>query len=80
MRADSLPTALMNLQLEGTELTETETKVLRLVAHGHTLERTAQLLGKSRETVKAQVRVARGRLGARNTTHAVAIAVSLDLI
>ncbi len=80
MREDSLPTELMNLKLEGTELTKTERKVLRLLAHGNTLERTGQLLGTSRETVKSQVRVARGRLRARNTTHAVAIAVSLELI
>ena len=80
MREDSLPTELMTLKLEGTELTRTETKVLRLLARGHTLERTGELLGTSRETVKSQARVARGRLKARNTTHAVAIAVSLDLI
>jgi DNA-binding CsgD family transcriptional regulator len=80
MREDSLPTELMTLKLEGTELTKTERKVLRLLARGHTLDRTAQLLGTGRETVKSQVRVARGRLGARNTTHAVAIAVSLELI
>jgi DNA-binding CsgD family transcriptional regulator len=80
MKADSLPTDLMNMKLEGTELTTTETRVLRLLARGHTLGRTAQLLGKSRETVKSQVRLARGRLQAKNTTHAVAIAISLDLI
>ena len=80
MREDSLPTDLMTLKLEGSELTKTEKTVLRLLARGHTLERTGQLLGTSRETVKLQVRVARGRLNARNTTHAVAIAVSLDLI
>jgi DNA-binding CsgD family transcriptional regulator len=80
MREDSLPTDLMTLKLKGTELTKTETKVLRLLARGHTLERTGQLLGTSRETVKSHARIARGRLEARNTTHAVAIAVSLDLI
>ena len=80
MKADSLPTDLMNSALEGTALTRTEARVLRLLAHGHTLGRTAQLLGKSRETVKSQVRLARGRLQAKNTTHAVAIAISLDLI
>ena len=80
MKEDSLPTDLMILKLEGTELTKTEKRVLRLLARGHTLERTGQLLGTGRETVKAQVRVARGRLNAKNTTHAVAIAVSLDLI
>ena len=80
MREDSFPTDLLFLKLEGTELTREEVRVLRLLARGHTIAETAEILGKGSETVKSQARVARGRLGARNTTHAVAIAISLDLI
>jgi LuxR family transcriptional regulator len=71
---------MLNLQLDGTELTKAEVKALRCVARGLTLQEAADELHKGRETIKSQIRMARGRLGAKNTTHAVAIALSLDLI
>jgi DNA-binding CsgD family transcriptional regulator len=40
----------------------------------------AEVLGKSIYTVRRQLRSARGRLGAKNTTHAVAIAFRDRLI
>ena len=41
---------------------------------------TAKKLHVSPATVKTQLRVARARLGAKTTAHAVGIAVSLDMI
>jgi len=74
--ASSLPRDLSGLKIEGTDLTDGETQVLRLLARGLTRREVGSRLNKSEETVKAR----RSRLRARNTTHAVAIAVSLDLI
>lgn len=78
--AKFLPNDLMYEVLAGTELTRTEKAVLRMLARGMTLEDVARKRGVARETVKSQVRTARGRLGAKNTCHAIAIAMSLDLI
>ncbi len=70
----------LSYHVRGTDLTPAEQKVLRLLADGYDHPTVAQKLGKSFETVKAQSKLARARLGARNTTHAVAIAISLDMI
>ena len=78
--ASSLPRDLSGLKIEGTEHTAGETEVLRLLARGLTRREVGTRLSKSEETVKALSKTCRGRLRARNTTHAVAIAVSLDLI
>jgi DNA-binding CsgD family transcriptional regulator len=71
---------LLRLHSGGTELTEKELAVLRRLAMGDTQVEAAERLGKSLETVRKQTKLARARLGARTNTHAVAIAVSLDLI
>jgi DNA-binding NarL/FixJ family response regulator len=78
--ASSLPRDLCGLKIEGTDLTACETQVLRLLARGLTRREVGTRLNKSEETVKALSKTCRSRLRARNTTHAVAIAVSLDLI
>jgi DNA-binding NarL/FixJ family response regulator len=78
--ASSLPRDLSELKIEGTDLTVGETQVLRLLARGLTRRQVGSRLNKSEETVKALSKTCRCRLRARNTTHAVAIAVSLDLI
>ena len=78
--ASSLPRDLSGLKIEGTDLTAGETQVLRLLARGLTRREVGRRLNKSDETVKALSKTCRSRLRARNTTHAVAIAVSLDLI
>ena len=78
--ASSLPRELCGLKLEGTDLTTGETQVLRLLARGLTRREVGAHLNKSEETVKSLSKTSRSRLRARNTTHAVAIAVSLDLI
>jgi DNA-binding CsgD family transcriptional regulator len=76
----SLPMGFLRMQKEGTELTESEALVLRWIAMGDTQVEVARRLGKSRETVREQSKLARARLRAKTNAHAVAIAVSLDLI
>ena len=76
----SLPMRLLRDQTEDTDLTDSETQVLRGIAMGDTQVEVARRLGKSLETVRKQTKMARARLRARTNAHAVAIAVSLDLI
>jgi DNA-binding CsgD family transcriptional regulator len=76
----TLPRELLELYCEGRPLTPAETRVLRRLAHGLTAPQAADALGVSYNTVKKQVRTARAKLRANTTTHAVAIAVSLDMI
>jgi len=64
----------------GGGLTKEEKLVLSLTAHGLTGPMVAEVLGKSKHTVKKQLRSARYNLGAKNTTHAVAIAIRRGLI
>lgn len=71
---------LLRFAVEGTPLTPRERDVLRRLAMGDTMPEIAQRFGKSHETIKSQAKMARARLGARTSTHAVAIAISLDLI
>ena len=76
----SLPMRLLRLQTAGTTLTDSEAQVLRGIAMGDTQVEVARRLGKSLETVRKQSKMARARLKARTNAHAVAIAISLDLI
>ena len=80
MSAKNLPIDLLRLQIEGTELTKREKDVLRLFAFGHTHISAARELGLHTDTVRIHTKAARARLNAKTITHAVAIAVSLDLI
>jgi len=61
-------------------LTDRQLDVLGLLARGLTYERTGELLGISLHTVKEVAHGARSRLQARNTAHAVAIALREGLI
>jgi DNA-binding CsgD family transcriptional regulator len=56
------------------ELTEPEIMALWAVSIGCTIPQAADLLDKGVNTVNTQLDRARLKLGARNTTHAVAIA------
>lgn len=60
--------------------TAAELDVLRCAADGHSVPETALLLAKGDTTVKNQLMRARLKLGAKNTTHAVAIALRKGLI
>ena len=80
MGHDSFPVQLLRMQKEGTELTARERAVLRRLALGDTQPEIAERFGKSLETIRSATKVARARLGARTNAHAVAIALSLELI
>lgn len=75
-----LPRDLRDLRYHGEKLTAGQHKVLRKIALGRTGTQAARELGVSTETVKTQLAIARSKLGADTTAHAVAIAVSYDLI
>lgn len=61
------------------DLTPAEVACLASAADGHSVPETASLLGKGEATVKTQLLRGRLKLGARNTTHAVAIAMRKGL-
>jgi DNA-binding CsgD family transcriptional regulator len=63
-----------------TLLTRRETQVLQLAADGQSRKEVALVLGISLHTVKTQGNTAREKLGAANTSHAVAIALRQGLI
>lgn len=64
----------------GEPLTERQRRVLELMACGHTDSRVGTLLGISENAVRRSLRGAFARLGAQNRTHAVALAIALELI
>jgi DNA-binding CsgD family transcriptional regulator len=65
---------------ERRDLTATEVEILRWASHGLTDQMTAEAMGRSLDTVKNSGRAARAKLAAKNTAHAVAIALRLGLI
>lgn len=80
MSNGSYPVWMLELKYEGTSLTKNEAEILRLLAMGYTQVQIAQKRHRSPETIKTQTKVLRARLKARTNAHAVAIALSLDLI
>jgi DNA-binding NarL/FixJ family response regulator len=62
------------------KLTRRQREILQLLANGESTTVAARELGLSEETVKTHTRNALARLGARNRTHAVAIAMREALI
>ena len=62
------------------KLTRRQREILQLLADGDSTTVAARELGLSEETVKTHTKNALGRLGARNRTHAVAIALRECLI
>ena len=61
-------------------LTPREAEVLRLAADGATSEEIAAMLFLTEHTVKSHLKRIQGKLGARNRTHAVALALRAGLI
>lgn len=55
-------------------LTDRELAVLKQVALGHTNKRIAEMLGVAEDTVKARLKTATTKLGARDRAHAVTLA------
>lgn len=62
------------------ELTPTQSKILQQVALGFTAAEVAAALCRSEKTIESHLRDVRKFLKARNTTHAVAIALRTELI
>jgi DNA-binding NarL/FixJ family response regulator len=62
------------------KLTRRQREILQLLADGGSTSAAARQLGLSEETVKTHTKNVLGRLGARNRTHAVAIALRECLI
>jgi DNA-binding NarL/FixJ family response regulator len=62
------------------QITRRQRQILQLLADGGSTTAAARDLGLSEETVKTHTRNALARLGARNRTHAVAIALRESLI
>lgn len=61
-------------------LAPSEVRVMKLTAEGYTATKIAKELRLQPETVKFQQRIARRKLGARNTLHAVVIAMREGVI
>jgi DNA-binding CsgD family transcriptional regulator len=61
-------------RLEGKPLSGPELEVLRAAAEGLSAKETAEMLVKSQHTVIAQRRAIQAKLGARNLSHAIALA------
>lgn len=61
-------------------LMPSEARVLEAASRGLTAEMTADMLGVAYETVKTELKSARRRLRAKNTTHACCEAIRLGLI
>ena len=61
-------------------VTQRELEILTAVSNGHTYIRVARAMFLSVHTVKAHMEHIRGKLGARNGVHAVAIAIREGII
>jgi DNA-binding CsgD family transcriptional regulator len=61
-------------------LTPHQVRILDKLASGGTYPTVAAEAGISEETIKSQAKLIREKLGARNTTHAVAIAMREGII
>jgi two-component system, NarL family, response regulator DevR len=62
------------------KLTKRQREILQLLANGESTTVAARELDLSEETIKTHTKNALGRLGARNRTHAVAVALRESLI
>lgn len=67
-------------KVKHTRLTELEIEVVQLTSQGYTAKEIAEQLGKNEKAVVATLARARRKLGARNTLHAVVIALRQKLI
>jgi len=75
-----MTTTLLAEILEGEPLNERETEILAGAADGETAVQTGQRLYLSPETVKSYRKRIIAKLGARNGTHAVALALRSGML
>jgi DNA-binding CsgD family transcriptional regulator len=73
-------TSLLSEILEGEPLTDRETEILAAAAEGETAAQTGERLYLSSETVKGYRKRIIAKLGARNGTHAVVLAIRRGLL
>ena len=73
-------TSLLAEVLQGEPLTERETEILAAAAEGETAAQTGARLYLSSETVKGYRKRIIAKLGARNGTHAVVLAIRRGLL
>jgi DNA-binding CsgD family transcriptional regulator len=73
-RGTSGSLSVVRIKLEGKPLSRPELDVLRAAAEGLSARETADRLIKSEHTVMAQRRAIEAKLGARNLSHAIALA------
>lgn len=64
----------------GRALTHAQLEVLQLLADGHSHSELYDKLGVTRDAVRSRIYEARQKMGARNKTHAVALALAAGLI
>jgi len=76
----ALDLAMARRPLPEQPLSMRETEVLSLLADGHSRARVAARLDISEHTLRVYIEGARDKLQARNTTHAVAQAITMGLI
>lgn len=62
------------------KLTRRQRQIMQLLADGHSTAFAGRELGVSEETVKTHLKKAMARLGAKNRTHAVAVALRESLV
>ena len=79
-RAELLAVQTRRRTADAGPLTPREREVLALLAEGLTSAEAAAHFGLSPETIETHVRRALRKLGARSRTHAVALALRLDLL
>jgi DNA-binding CsgD family transcriptional regulator len=72
--------SLLGELLEGEPLTDRETEILAAAAEGETAAQTGERLYLSSETVKGYRKRIIAKLGARNGTHAVVLAIRRGLL
>ena len=73
-------TSLLSEILEGEPLTDRETEILAAAAEGETAAQTGERPYLSSETVKGYRKRIIAKLGARNGTHAVVLAIRRGLL
>lgn len=71
---------MANVSGRRAELSPAELAVITAASHGLTAGMAADVLGKQVETIKQQLKHSRLKVGAKNTAHAVAIALRTGLI